>query len=64
MAITNAAEARSDIDDTKTAALGGSFGLYMANWVAGQTDRFRAIMSHARLRALDQFNGTTDNSWY
>jgi len=64
MAITNAAEARSDIDDTKTAALGGSFGWYMANWVAGHTDRFRAIMSHARLRALDQFNGTTDNSWY
>ena len=64
MAITDAAEARSDIDDTKTAALGGSFGGYMANWVAGHTDRFRAIVSHASLWALDQFNGTTDNSWY
>ena len=64
MAITDAAEARADIDDTKTAALGGSFGGYMANWVAGHTDRFRAIVSHASLWALDQFNGTTDNSWY
>jgi len=64
MAITDAAEARSDIDDTKTAALGGSFGGYMANWVAGHTDRFRAIVSHASLWALDQFNGTTDDSWY
>ena len=64
MAITDAAEARSDIDDAKTAALGGSFGGYMANWVAGHTDRFRAIVSHASLWALDQFNGTTDNSWY
>ena len=64
MAITDAAEARPDIDAAKTAALGGSFGGYMANWVAGHTDRFRAIVSHASLWALDQFNGTTDNSWY
>ncbi|MHC5795499.1 S9 family peptidase [Lacisediminihabitans sp. FW035] len=64
MAITDATEARDDIDASKTAALGGSFGGYMANWVAGHTDRFRAIVSHASLWALDQFNGTTDNSWY
>ena len=64
MAIADAVEARPDIDATKTAALGGSFGGYMANWVAGHTDRFRAIVSHASLWALDQFNGTTDNSWY
>jgi dipeptidyl aminopeptidase/acylaminoacyl peptidase len=64
MAITDATEARADIDATRTAALGGSFGGYMANWVAGHTDRFRAIVSHASLWALDQFNGTTDNSRY
>ena len=64
MSITDATEARGDIDATRTAALGGSFGGYMANWVAGHTDRFRAIVSHASLWALDQFNGTTDNSWY
>ncbi|SDK46651.1 Dipeptidyl aminopeptidase/acylaminoacyl peptidase [Cryobacterium psychrotolerans] len=64
LAITDAAEARADIDATKTAALGGSFGGYMANWVAGHTDRFRAIVSHASLWALDQFNGTTDSSHY
>ena len=27
----------------------------MANWVAGHTDRFRAIVTHASLWALDQF---------
>jgi len=64
MAVTDAAEARADIDETRTAALGGSFGGYMANWVAGHTDRFQAIVSHASLWALDQFNGTTDNSQY
>jgi dipeptidyl aminopeptidase/acylaminoacyl peptidase len=64
LSITDAAEACADIDESKTAAMGGSFGGYMANWVAGHTDRFRAIVSHASLWALDQFNGTTDNSWY
>lgn len=64
LAITDATEARDDIDATKTAAMGGSFGGYMANWVAGHTDRFRAIVSHASLWALDQFAGTTDNSEY
>jgi dipeptidyl aminopeptidase/acylaminoacyl peptidase len=60
MAITDAAEARADIDDTKVAAMGGSYGGYMANWVAGHTDRFRCIVTHASLWALDQFMGTTD----
>ncbi|WP_105034015.1 S9 family peptidase [Cryobacterium aureum] len=64
LAITDAAEALPEIDETLTAAMGGSFGGYMANWVAGHTDRFRAIVSHASLWALDQFNGTTDNSEY
>ncbi|MBN9184204.1 MAG: S9 family peptidase [Microbacterium sp.] len=64
MAITDATEARPDIDETKTAAMGGSFGGYMANWVAGHTDRFRAIVTHASLWALDQFAGTTDLTGY
>jgi len=64
MSITDAVEARADVDATRTAALGGSFGGYMANWVAGHTDRFRAIVSHASLWALDQFGPTTDSSQY
>jgi dipeptidyl aminopeptidase/acylaminoacyl peptidase len=64
LAITDAVEARDDIDQTRTAAMGGSFGGYMANWVAGHTDRFRAIVTHASLWALDQFAGTTDSSEY
>ncbi|WP_402463060.1 S9 family peptidase [Isoptericola aurantiacus] len=64
LAITDAAEAREEIDATRTAAMGGSFGGYMANWVAGHTDRFRAIVTHASLWALDQFGPTTDAAWY
>jgi dipeptidyl aminopeptidase/acylaminoacyl peptidase len=41
--------------------MGGSFGGYMANWIAGHTDRFRAIVSHASLWALDQMFATTDS---
>ncbi len=64
MAATDAAEARDDVDASRTAAMGGSFGGYMANWVAGHTDRFRAVVTHASLWALDQFGPTTDMSSY
>jgi len=66
MAVTDAAVARDDVDSTRTAAMGGSFGGYMANWVATQTDRFRAIVTHASLWHLDAFAGTTDEPsyWY
>ena len=65
MTATDAAVARPDIDETRTAAMGGSFGGYMANWVAGHTDRFRCIVTHASLWALDQFHGTTDHAaWW
>jgi dipeptidyl aminopeptidase/acylaminoacyl peptidase len=65
MAATDAAVARPDIDGARTAAMGGSFGGYMANWVAGHTDRFRCLVTHASLWALDQFRGTTDHAaWW
>ena len=60
MTLTDAALARDDIDSARTAAMGGSYGGYMANWIAGHTDRFSAIVSHASLWSLEQFAGTTD----
>lgn len=64
MAATDAAELEPDIDADRTAAMGGSFGGYMANWVAGHTDRFDAIVTHASLWALDAFGPTTDYAFY
>ena len=64
MAATDAACAHPRIDAARTAAMGGSFGGYMANWMAGHTDRFDAIVTHASLWALDQFNSTTDAAYY
>lgn len=51
---------RADIDHDRTALMGGSFGGYMANWVAGHTDRFACIVTHASLWDLGQFHGSTD----
>ena len=64
MALTDAAVTRADIDANRTGAMGGSFGGYMANWIATQTDRFAAIVTHASLWHLDAFGGTTDHGWY
>ncbi|WP_199267492.1 S9 family peptidase [Rhodococcus sp. JT-3] len=64
MAITDAAVAQPEIDPKRTGAMGGSFGGYMANWIAGHTNRFDAIVTHAGLWALDQFGPTTDAAWY
>ena len=60
MAAVDTVSWRPDIDAARTAALGGSFGGYMANWVAGHTDRFRAIVTHASLWDLTLFHGSTD----
>ena len=35
------------IDKTRLAAAGGSYGGYMANWLATHSDRFKVIVSHA-----------------
>ena len=64
MAATDVACAHARIDTTRVAAMGGSFGGYMANWVAGHTNRFAAIVTHASLWALDQFSPTTDHAYY
>ncbi len=64
MALTDAALEHPAVDATRTAAMGGSFGGYMANWIAGHTDRFRAVVTHASLWDLEQFGPTTDASYY
>ncbi|HEX7350474.1 S9 family peptidase [Brachybacterium sp.] len=63
LALTDATIARADIDAERTAFAGGSYGGYMANWVAGHTgDRFRCIVTHASLWDTATMGSTTDNS--
>ncbi|MDN5737203.1 alpha/beta fold hydrolase [Brevibacterium sp. BDJS002] len=65
LALTDAAIERPDIDADRTALAGGSYGGYMANWVAGHTsERFRCIITHASLWNTTSMGRTTDNaSW-
>ncbi|ASK65618.1 dipeptidyl aminopeptidase [Brachybacterium avium] len=63
MALTDVTVGRADIDAERTAFAGGSYGGYMANWVAGHTgDRFRCIVTHASLWDTDTMGHTTDNA--
>jgi dipeptidyl aminopeptidase/acylaminoacyl peptidase len=55
---------RPEVDAGRVACLGASFGGFMTNWIAGHTDRFRAIVTHAGLWALDQQHATTDAADY
>lgn len=63
MALVEAATQRQDIDADRQALLGGSYGGYMANWVAGHTGaRFKCIVTHASLWDLNTMGSTTDNT--
>jgi len=65
IAVQDEIEARSDIDADRSAAMGGSFGGYMTNWIGGQTDRFKALVTHASLYDLSAFWGASDASrWF
>ncbi|MEM7245653.1 MAG: S9 family peptidase [Acidobacteriota bacterium] len=60
MAATETWAARDHVDDGRMAALGASFGGYMVNWIAGHSQRFRCLVSHAGLYHLHGFHGVTD----
>lgn len=60
LALTDTALLREDLDPDRTAMMGGSYGGYMANWIAGHTDRFKAIVTHASLWNMYSFAGVTD----
>lgn len=64
MAVTDEVAARADVDETKMAAMGGSFGGYMTCWIGTQTDRFCCLINHAGIASLRSFHGVTDNPSY
>jgi dipeptidyl aminopeptidase/acylaminoacyl peptidase len=52
------------LDGTHVAAAGGSYGGFMVNWIAGHTDRFKALISHAGVFDLTSKYGTTEELWF
>ena len=60
----DAALARFPLDPARTALIGYSYSGEMAAFVAGRTDRFKALVSGAPV--IDQFSeyGTEEEAWY
>jgi dipeptidyl aminopeptidase/acylaminoacyl peptidase len=52
------------LDGDRVAAAGGSYGGFMVNWIAGHTDRFKALVSHAGVFDLTSKYGTTEELWF
>jgi dipeptidyl aminopeptidase/acylaminoacyl peptidase len=52
------------LDGSRVAAAGGSYGGFMVNWLAGHTDRFKALVSHAGVFDLTSKYGTTEELWF
>src|SRR5213079_3083879 len=47
-------------DKNREAAMGASYGGYMANWLLGHTDRFKCIVSHDGVFNTESAYGTTE----
>jgi hypothetical protein len=52
------------IDKNREAALGASYGGYMANWLLGHTNRFKCIVSHDGTFNAESAYGTTEELWF
>jgi len=52
------------IDKNREAALGASYGGYMANWILGHTNRFKCIVSHDGMFDTESAYGTTEELWF
>jgi dipeptidyl aminopeptidase/acylaminoacyl peptidase len=52
------------IDKNREAAMGASYGGYMANWILGHTNRFKCIVSHDGTFNTESAYGTTEELWF
>jgi dipeptidyl aminopeptidase/acylaminoacyl peptidase len=52
------------LDGGRVAALGASYGGYMINWIAGHTDRFKALVNHDGLFDTRAAYYSTEELWF
>jgi dipeptidyl aminopeptidase/acylaminoacyl peptidase len=52
------------VDKDRECALGASYGGYMANWILGNTNRFKCIVSHDGMFNTESAFGTTEELWF
>jgi dipeptidyl aminopeptidase/acylaminoacyl peptidase len=61
---TDYAEALPYVEKGRTVAAGASYGGYMVDWIAGHTDRFRALVTHSGVFDLVSMYGATEELWF
>jgi dipeptidyl aminopeptidase/acylaminoacyl peptidase len=61
---TDFAEALPYVASGRTVAAGASYGGYMVNWIAGHTDRFKALVSHDGIFDLRSMSVSTEELWF
>ncbi len=61
---TDYAESLPYVDKGRTSAAGASYGGYLVDWIAGHTDRFRALVSHDGVFDLASMYGATEELWF
>jgi dipeptidyl aminopeptidase/acylaminoacyl peptidase len=52
------------VDAARMGGMGWSYGGYMMNWIAGHSDRFKALASMMGLYDLRSFYGATEELWF
>jgi dipeptidyl aminopeptidase/acylaminoacyl peptidase len=57
-------EALSYVDKDRIAAAGASFGGYMMNWFAVNTNRFKTLITHCGVWNFESMYATTDELWF
>jgi dipeptidyl aminopeptidase/acylaminoacyl peptidase len=61
---TDYAEALPYVDKGRSVAAGASYGGYMVAWIAGHTDRFKALVNHDGVFDLASMYGSTEELWF
>ena len=64
MAAADQLESLPYVDKTRIGAAGASYGGYMINWIAGHTQRFKALVSHDGVYDLSSMYGETEELWF
>ncbi len=52
------------VDSTRIGAAGASYGGYMVAWLAGHTDRFKALVDHDGVFNTVSMAGSTEELWF
>lgn len=65
LSVLDVALSRPDLDADRVGVMGGSYGGFMASWLAAHHgERFRAAWSERAVNSWDSFSGSSDIGWF